>query len=96
MDGCIFLFSIPVTFRLFKAYCDTGNQGQTALALLALLLFTLPLLFTFQKFVVLDTLGERSQKLLADQDTTKIIADFCPEFRPEVMGTCLCQISSYH
>lgn len=49
------------------------NQGQTPFVLLALLLlFGLPLLFTFMKFVVLLTLGERSHQLFADAEYNQI------------------------
>ena len=49
-----------------RGYWYQGNRSTTPFVLDALLLFVLPLLFTFQKFVVLDRFAPRSQKLLAD------------------------------
>ena len=41
-----------------KRIHEVRNQGETPLALEALLLFALPLLFTLQKLVVLPLLGD--------------------------------------
>jgi len=60
----LLLFLLFCVSPSFLATGDKENQGTTPLALLALLLlFTLPLLLTFQKLVVLDVLGERSHQL---------------------------------
>ena len=52
-----------------RGYWYQGNRRATPFALDALLLllvFALPLLLQFRKFVVLDRFAPRSQKLLAD------------------------------
>ena len=46
------------------------NPKATPLALLALLLFALPLLFTLQKLLELLPLGERSHHQFAGQDNS--------------------------
>ena len=60
----IYKSNIPIymisTFALIMSYLIYENQGHTPFELLALLLLTLPLLFTFQKLVVLPILGERN------------------------------------
>jgi len=67
----IFSFSFIsqiIDFTLILGYFMYENQGHTPLELLALLLlFKLPLLLTFQKLVVLPTLGERNHQLLAER-----------------------------
>ena len=65
-EGCELLLMIILIFTLIHGYWNHGNRRTTPFALLALLLFVLPLLFTFQKFVVLDRFAPRSQKLFAD------------------------------
>ena len=47
-----------------RGYSIYENQGQTPFELLALLLFMLPLLLTFQKLVELVALGERNHQLV--------------------------------
>jgi len=53
-------------FTLIHGYWYQGNRRATPFALLALLLFTLPLLFAFQKFVVLERFAPRQNQLFAD------------------------------
>lgn len=65
-EGCNLLLLIILSFTLIHGYWYQANRRTTPFALLALLLFVLPLLFTFQKFVVLDRFAPRSQKLFAD------------------------------
>ena len=51
----------------FRVLCLHGrDHGRTPFALLALLLLALPLVFTLQKLVALETLGEDSHQLHAD------------------------------
>ena len=66
LDGCVLLLLIILVFALIRGYWYQANRRTTPFALLALLLFVLPLLFTFQKFVALDRFAPRSQKLFAD------------------------------
>ena len=53
------------------------NPKATPLALLALLLFALPLLLTRQKFVELLAFGERSHQLAAEPTATKTELNPC-------------------
>ena len=53
-------------FTLIHRYWYQGNRSTTPFVLDALLLFVLPLLFTFQKFVALERFAPRSQKFVAD------------------------------
>lgn len=46
------------------------NPGANASELFALLLLTVPSVFTFTKFVALLLLGERSHQLTAKRDIT--------------------------
>ena len=53
-------------FTLIRGYSYQENRRTTPFAFVALLLFVLPLLFTFQKFVALERFAPRSQKFVAD------------------------------
>ena len=66
-DGCILLLLMILNFTFIHGYLNQGNRGTTPFALVALLpVFVLPLLFTFQKFVVDVSDAPRSQKFVAD------------------------------
>lgn len=75
-------------FTLILGYFNAQNRGTTPLLLLALLLLlTLPLLFTFQKFVALDRFAVRSQKFVAETQVQHLTKAILPEgFEPLFVG----------
>ena len=65
-DGCALLLLIIPASPSRSGYSYQENRRTTPFAFVALLLFVLPLLFTFQKFVALERFAPRSQKFVAD------------------------------
>ena len=63
-------------FTLIHGYLTLENQGQTPFELLALLLFMLPLLLTFQKLVELVALGERNHQFVANVEYNQNISNW--------------------